>query len=56
MAFMSCKDILLSVAILKIVLEDMLAHFTLQEPAGGFKKMLALQLHGIKQSRSSTSE
>ena len=37
-------------------LEDTLAHFTMEESAAGFKKMLAPQLRGIQQSRGSTSE
>ncbi|CAE7253420.1 unnamed protein product, partial [Symbiodinium necroappetens] len=35
--------------------EDTLAYFTMQESAAGFKRMLAPQLRGIKQSRGSTS-
>ena len=37
-------------------LDDALAHFTMDESAAGFKKMLRPQLRGIKQSRGSTSE
>ena len=37
-------------------MDDTLAHFTMDESAAGFKKMLASQLRGIKQSRISTSE
>ncbi|OLP88020.1 hypothetical protein AK812_SmicGene30701 [Symbiodinium microadriaticum] len=47
-AFMGSKDTFCKVAMLNIGLEDMLAHFTV---APGFKKMLAFQLRGIKQSR-----
>ena len=47
-AFMGSKDTFCKVAMLNIGLEDMLAHFTV---ALGFKKMLAFQLRGIKQSR-----
>ena len=56
MAFMGSKDMLCCVATLNIGLEDRLAQFTTEESATGFKKSLAFQPHGIKQSRGSSGE
>ncbi|CAE7687318.1 unnamed protein product, partial [Symbiodinium necroappetens] len=56
MAFMGSKDMLCSVATLNIGLEDRLAQLTIEESATGFKKSLAFQPHGIKQSRGSSGE
>ena len=41
---------------LNIGLEDTLAQFTIEECATGFKKSLAREPHGIKQSRGSSGE
>ena len=56
MVFMGSKDMLCRVAILNIGWEDTLAPFTIKESATGFKKSLAFQPHGIKQSRGMSGE
>ena len=56
MVFMGSKDMLCRVAILNIGWEDTLAPFTIKESATGFKKSLAFQRHGIKQSRGMSGE
>ena len=55
MAFVGSKD-MLWVAILNIGWEDTLAQFTIEESATGFKKSLAFQPDGIKQSKVSSGE
>ena len=56
MVFMGSKDMLCRVAILNIGRVDTLAPFTMKESAPGFKKSLAFQPHGIKQSRGMSGE
>ena len=56
MAFVGSKDMLCRVAILNIGWEDTLAQFTIEESATGFKKSLAFQPDGIKQSKVPSGE
>ena len=56
MALTGSTDALCRVAILNIGLEDMLAHFTVEEFAAGFKKTMAFQPRGSKQSRGSSGD
>ncbi|CAE7538942.1 unnamed protein product [Symbiodinium sp. CCMP2592] len=56
MVLMSTKGTLYKVAMLSTALEDALAYCTVEEFAAGFKKRLALQLRGIKQTRGSSGE
>ena len=56
MVFMGSKDMLCRVSISNIGWEDALAPFTINESATSFKKPLAFQPHGIKQSRGPSGE
>ena len=51
---MDAKDTLCQVAMLNSRLEDLLAHYTANEFATGFKKGPASQLRGIKQNKGSS--
>ena len=56
MAIMDAKGTLCKVTLLSIRSEDMLADYTADEFATGFKKRPAFQLRSIKQNRGSSCE
>ena len=56
MAIMDAKDTLCKVTLLSSPSEDMLADYTANEFATGFRKRPAFQLRGIKQHRGSSCE